>query len=240
MNILFPSVGGTGGGVFTWINSLSPAWTFFAVLGGIALGLFISNQFMARRIQKNYQSSSIYQPKPTTTVTDYDQRYAAWMTAAFNRDMDDLQNCLYIYHHGIDFKHLIDINPYFEVTYQIRSASVFTLNIGKNIDGHIFYEDSEFDREPEVRKSIGQLERNGHDKIVLRQWVSLPMVGKITEDAQADAMVTDEERELTFYFKEVNIVVSSKYPDASEGPHCRLDIPSKISKKIPTWAELKR
>lgn len=71
LNMILPSIGGIGGGFFTWINSLSSAVVFFGVLGGIALGLFISNEISGRRIYKRIgqgTSKKNYKDKPLTQV----------------------------------------------------------------------------------------------------------------------------------------------------------------------------
>ena len=57
LNIIFPTLGGTGAGIISWIQQLPIIWLFFAVLGGIAIGLFVSNEMSARRIQKRRQIS---------------------------------------------------------------------------------------------------------------------------------------------------------------------------------------
>ena len=53
LNMIFPSIGGTLGGVLTRVASLPSYVIFFAVICGIALGLLISNEFAARRILKS-------------------------------------------------------------------------------------------------------------------------------------------------------------------------------------------
>jgi hypothetical protein len=52
LNMIFPSIGGILGGVFTWVASLPSYVIFFGVVCGIAFGLLISNEFAARRILK--------------------------------------------------------------------------------------------------------------------------------------------------------------------------------------------
>ena len=157
------------------------------------------------------------------------QKYADWMSAALNHDVSDLRNSIFINHYDIDFKHLIDPDSYFEIVYQLRSSSVFTIDIGKKIEGHIFYDNSELERIPEIRKPIERLERRGHDQLILRQWVSQSMMNEVAKDGG---------KEITFHFNEVNVWVDAKYPDGSEGPQYRLNIPSKIWKTIPTRYEL--
>jgi len=53
LNIIFPSIGGTLGGVLTWVAALPSYVIFFGVMCGIAFGLLISNEFAARRILKS-------------------------------------------------------------------------------------------------------------------------------------------------------------------------------------------
>ena len=59
MNILFPSLGGAGGGIFAFLSSLPPVVVFFGVLVGIVLGLFISNEVSARRIKKRLPNQGL-------------------------------------------------------------------------------------------------------------------------------------------------------------------------------------
>ena len=41
-----------GGGLVAFLTGLHPAIIFFAVLGGVALGLFIPNEIASRRLRK--------------------------------------------------------------------------------------------------------------------------------------------------------------------------------------------
>ncbi len=59
LNMVFPMLGGTGGGIFAFLSSLPPVVVFFCVLSGIALGLFISNEISARRIKKRLPNQGL-------------------------------------------------------------------------------------------------------------------------------------------------------------------------------------
>lgn len=215
----------------TWLEWLPNAWDWLTrtptPLSWILVLLGIVILLQPQRLFQRYRKQTAVEVQPKST--DLATKYAAWMSAALNHDERDLRNSIFINHYDIDFKHLIDPDSYFEVVYQLRSSSVFTLDIGKRIEGHIFYGNSELERIPEVCKPIERLERRGHDQIILRQWVSQSMMNEVAKDGG---------REITFHFNAVNVWVDAKYPDGSEGPQCRMNIPSKITKTIPTRVEL--
>ena len=52
LKMICPTLGVAGATILSWLNSVHPLIWFFAILGGAALGLFISNEIVARRIQK--------------------------------------------------------------------------------------------------------------------------------------------------------------------------------------------
>lgn len=194
-------------------------------------GVRISNSYATGNVTAGEGSSDvggfiggIHTDHKENDITPDEQLHAAWMSAAINDDIGDLRNTIYIYHYDIDLKHLADPDSYFEIVYQLRSSSVFTLDVGKEITGHVFYDDTELERIPEIRKPIEQLQRKGHDQLILRQWVSQSVMNK---------MAKDRGNEVSFHFKEVNILVEAKYPDGTTGPHCRLNIPSHVLKRIP-------
>ncbi|MFC1971272.1 hypothetical protein ACFLV0_05040 [Chloroflexota bacterium] len=57
LNMIFPALGGVGGYIISWINSVHPLIWYFSVLGGIALGLLISNQFISRSLSRKMRIS---------------------------------------------------------------------------------------------------------------------------------------------------------------------------------------
>ena len=79
LKIIFTAIGGTLGGVLTWLESLPPYIIFFGVLVGIVLGLVISNELVTRRIMKmislNMSGNPISEDSvKTKTSADFDNQ----------------------------------------------------------------------------------------------------------------------------------------------------------------------
>ncbi|MFC1904874.1 hypothetical protein ACFLXT_03835 [Chloroflexota bacterium] len=219
-----PVLGGSGGGFFTWITLLNPAWTFFGVLGGIALGLFISNEIAARRIYK--RGISIPTQKP---LSNSERKYADWMTTSFNRDINILSSCIFVHDIEINWLPLRETDSFFVISYKVYSSSVFRLEIGKSVEGHLRYGSEPMERVPEIYVPIEQLERSATQPLALRQWVSQSRMNQIAKDGG---------NEVNLIFSDVNIWVQAKYPDGSDGPKCRLPITDKKKVRIPTRVAL--
>ncbi len=199
-------------------------------------GVHIRNSHSTGKVTASEGSSNvggliggIHTGRQENSITPDERLRAAWMSAALNHDTPDLRNCIYINHYDIDLRHLIDDDSYFEVTYQLRSSSVYTIDIGAEVKGHSFYDKSELEKVPEVRKPVERLERGEHDKLVLRQWVSPSVMRRVQ---------LDEGKDIEFHFKDVDVLVNARYPDGTQGPQCRLNIPSHIVKTIPSKSDL--
>ncbi len=228
MNILFPSLAGTGGGFYTWVTYLSPVWTFFAVLGGIALGLIVSNQLAARRIQKSYQLSSDNQPQSPAAATDYNQRYADWMATAIQDDVRDLPGCVMVSEPHICWEHLEEReDAYIEFNFDIWSSSVLLLEISKQVEEHIWFKGGKLERIPEITQKasqLTQLRRSKSARLTIRQWLSFPVKVR---------MKTEYSSQVEFDFSKVNISVVATLPDGSQGLTCRLPIPDVVRTQMP-------
>ncbi len=163
------------------------------------------------------------------TSTNYDQRYADWMTAALNRDENNFPRCIFVHNMTINWLPLRETDSYFLVHYDVYSSSVFSLDIGKRVDGHLRYGSEPMERTIEVLTPIEHLERSATQHLVLRQWVSQSRMNRVALDGG---------KEINLIFRDINIWVEAKLPDGSEGPKCRLPIPDKRKERIPTRVEL--
>ena len=52
--MILPSIGSIGAALISWLTSVHPLLWFFAILGGIALGLFASNELAAKRMKRRF------------------------------------------------------------------------------------------------------------------------------------------------------------------------------------------
>lgn len=168
----------------------------------------------------------ISQPTVTTLL---ERKYADWMTTALNQDNNNLPSCLEVTEPRVNFAPLCETDSYFIITYVIRSSSIYTLDIGKTIEGHLRYKSEPMEKIPEVLNHIEHLERSSTKQLKLRQWVSQTRMNQV---------VLDGGSEIYLLFSDVNIWVEARFPDGSSGPKFRLPIQDKLKLRMPTQVEL--
>lgn len=214
--MILPTLGGIGGGIITWLRSVHPAFIFFAILGGIALGLFISNEISAKRFQKRFG------------VLPQEVKTADWMATAVQDDVRDLSGCIRVSEPHICWKHLEEReDAYIEFNFNIWSSSVLLLEISKQVEGHTYFRDGELERIPEITQEANQLShlrRSRSALLTIRQWLSFPVKAR---------MKTEYGSQVEFCFSRVNIPVVATLPDGSQGPTCRLPIPNVVRTQMP-------
>ncbi len=177
------------------------------------------------------RTQPVLEPVEQTSATDYDKKYADWMTTAVNQDTGNLPSCIFVHKMTIDWLPLLETDSHFLIHYDVYSSSVFRLDIGKRVDGHLLYETEPMDRTIEVLTPIEQLKRSDTKHLVLRQWVSQSRMNKVALDGG---------KEINLIFRDINIWVETRLPDGSEGRQkCRLPIPYQSEVRIPTQVELK-
>ncbi len=241
MNASFPALIGGGGGLTAWVSSLPPVLIFFSGVGGMAIGLMISNEIAARSIQKRLSAQKLEVDEPKHpesqegTSASRNQELADLMSANIRRDTGILPRCIEVGEPYIDWPGLLNIDPYIDFRFDVLSSSVFTLAIGKTSTGHIRYQNAEsinavLERTPEITVPIEQLERAVWRRITFRQWLSDTVMSVMRS--------SDGGKEITFTFSGVSISVESKLPDGSEGPTCRLPLPDACRVRMPTHQEL--
>lgn len=124
-------------------------------------------------------------------------------------------------------------DSYFLIDCDVYSSAVFTVDIGKTIDGHLRYKsqrnDGELEKEPEITSPLIGLERSVTWHLRIRQWVSSSMMNTIALDGG---------EEVTLVFNSVNVWVNAKYPDGSDGLKCRLPLPLEFQVRLATRSEI--
>ena len=91
--------------------------------------------------------------------TDYDQRYADWMTAAFNRDDENFATCLSfdLYPQQIDWSHLDAPDSYAISPFWVRSSSVYSVTIESVGSGRILIDGLAPKNKPEITNKLDGL-----------------------------------------------------------------------------------
>ena len=224
MNLVLGGAGGAGGGIFASLSSVPPVLIFFGVLGGVALGLWISNELSAKRIQKRQRINSLL-----PQITPLEQKYAGWMTAAINSDLGNLEGLVKVSDLQVVWQHVGDTDPYITLRFDVSSSSVFIFDISESIDGHIRFEGSEFGQIPEVTTPINQLKRSNWQRITIRQGLSQKMKEEIE---------VKYGNKVEFGFGSLNISVQAKLPDGSDIKSFRLPLPAGERIDLPTLAQI--
>ncbi len=180
------------------------------------------------------QAQFIPSPNAGTANTDYDQRYADWMTTAIAADEHDLPGCIRVDDPEICWEHLEDGgSAYIEFNFDIWSSSVHFLAISKQVDGHICCLGEklkgELEHIPEIVEEAKKLDRLGRSRsrrITIRQWLSF------TERIE---MKIGRGRQVEFLLKKVGIPVVGTLPDGSPGPSCKLPLPDVVCVQVPDY-----
>lgn len=207
-----------------WIREVGFLVLFIAALFAVAWYLpKLSPRLSGSSVKK------IETEQEPSGISKYNQQYADWMTAALNRDENNFPRCIFVHNMTINWLPLRETDSYFLIHYDVYSSSVFRLDIGKKVDGHLRYGSEPMERIIEVLSPIEQLERSTTQHITLRQWVS---------DSRMNRIALDGGKEINLIFSDINIWVEAKLPDGSEGPKFRLPIPNKWKVKMPTRVEL--
>jgi len=195
-------------------------------------GVSISNSYSTGNVTAGKGSSNVgglIGGINSQSVTGYDQRYADWMTTALNRDKYDFLSCIKVGEPRIIWNQLLDTDSSLELRFDIWSSSVYLLEIGNKIEGHMKYQGEELERLPEVIKGIKKLKRSDRGELRLKQWFSQAMMHRVALDGGEN---------VTLSFNQVNIFVESKAPDGTDGPTCRLPLPDGVTRRLPTLKEL--
>jgi len=124
MNILFPTLVGSGGGLFAQFSSLSPVFIFFSIVVGIAIGLFISNEIVARRLREKLNLPLKERPEKTPN----------WLEQELSFDLKRVREGMQGKTTRWDFSGIYNRESYFDVFVELTNTTVFTFCL-KSISG---------------------------------------------------------------------------------------------------------
>ena len=125
--MIFPTLGSISGGVISWLNSVHPLTWFFAILGGFALGLFISNEIAAKRIRRRDLLSPVVQSNAPKLE---------WLERLPEHDLDNLKERIKVEVRQISFTGLTANVPHLNLFVRIVNASIFKVKLLR-CDGYI-------------------------------------------------------------------------------------------------------
>lgn len=218
------------------VQNISAVWTFLSTTWGmlilllVGLGLLFYAEF-----RRGSKTPSPALGQNTTGAgkkagNGYNEEsLAEQMGNEIQKDRGDLAACVKVYSREVDWHHLGDIDSYFIVAFDVFSSSVFQIDIGKRIEGHLRYEGQEFERTPEVRRPLTNLQRSREARIELRQWVSQSMMNRIALDGG---------KEVTLNFSALNIWVDANSSDVSQIHSCRLSVPNEYRIQVATQKDV--
>ena len=162
------------------------------------------------------------------STPNFNQKYADWMTTAIQDDVRDLPGCVIVNEPHICWEHLEEReDAYIEFNFAIWSSSVHLLEISKQVEGHISFQNGELERIPEITQKASHLRllrRSRSAQLTIRQWLSFPVKVR---------MKTEYGSQVEFDFSKVNISVVATLLDGSEGATCRLPIPNTVRAQMP-------
>jgi hypothetical protein len=180
------------------------------------------------KLSPRFSGASVGKGSKQNISTDYEKRYADWMTTAIQEDVRDLPSCILVNEPHICWEHLKEReDAYVEFNFGIWSSSVHLLEISKQVEGHICFQGGELERIPEITQKASQLShlrRSRDTQLIIRQWLSFPVKGR---------METEYGSQVEFDFSKVNIPVVATLPDGSPSATCRLPIPDVVCVQMP-------
>lgn len=124
MNILSPALFGSVGGVSAWLSSLSPVFIFFSIAGGIAIGLFVSNEITARRLRG----------KLNLPLKEKSEKTPNWLEQELSSDLKRVCEGMRGRVTHCDFSGIYNRESYFDVFVELTNTTVFTFCL-KGVSG---------------------------------------------------------------------------------------------------------
>jgi len=201
MNILFPTLGATGGGVISWITSVHPLVWFFAIFAGIALGIFISNEIAARRLRGKVLP---LREKPVEIRQSLD-----WLEEVLHSNRNELGRRIISHDNQWIFEGISKTEPFFEVIIGITNAAIFPIVI-TGINGSLEVKGTLCNM-PAILLGGGTFPHFHHANIRIRQNITLETAKTIIE-------IRDKGQKLNVSFRECWFVVQAKEPDHQTNP----------------------
>jgi hypothetical protein len=189
LNMMFPTLGGIGGGVITWITSLHPAIIFFSILGGIAIGLLISNEIAARRIQKRLATGLPIKAAMTENTSQLGQEIIASDLKRVYKGMRGRTT-------RWEFSGIYNREPYFEVFVELTNTTIFTFSL-KSLSGFMKIAGEQCVNLPQVSTRFG-ITREEPTDIRIRQPIAPETVIIIQEAGNRDREIEFNLGEVTF------------------------------------------
>lgn len=155
-----------------------------------------------------------------------------WLHELAARDKNNVSRYVYIIFDRIDYEGLAELSPYIEIIFYIINASVYIINIDKNIeDGAVYLNGVELNpKQAKIDGSLKYISRDdrGEKKLlVIKQWLTPTEVARIRNPLPDDKL----------YFSRLKLIVNGAYDTEGVLPQ-RLSLPSSVPVAVKTTAEL--
>lgn len=170
MNITLSTLFGGGGGFLAWFSSLSPIVIFFSILGGIALGLFVSNEITARR----------FRGKLNLPLKEESGKTPYWLEQELSSDVNRIHEGMRGRATRWDFSGIYNRESYFDVFVELTNTTIFTFSL-KSLSGFMKIAGEPCVNPPQVSTRFG-IKREKHADIRVRQPIA-PETVAIIQDA---------------------------------------------------------
>lgn len=189
MNILFPTLFGSGGGVTAWLGSLPLVLIFFSIAGGIAIGLFVSNEITARRLRG----------KLNLPLKEKSEKTPNWLEQELSSDLKRVCEGMRGRPTQWDFSGIYNREPYFEVFVELTNTTIFTFGL-RSLSGFMKIAGESCVNPPQVSPRFG-IKRDKPAKIRVRQPI-LPETMAIIQKARSS-------KEIEFNLGEVRFEIEN-------------------------------
>ncbi len=163
------------------------------------------------------------------TPASGEQLRADWMTAALNRDDENLERCLRVHDLYMDWKPMYYRAPHITLRFDVSSSSVLLLDIGEPVKGRMLLIGEECEHTPEVMSPIQGLKRSRWKRITIRQPLS---------QAELEELIAMHDKTVEFGFGGLDITVHGKLPDDSLSQSIRLPLPGVERVKMPSYTHV--
>lgn len=158
------------------------------------------------------------------------------VSALLEADKQHLSEFIHVFACGVEFSHLIDLDSYLYIWFDVWSASVGLVTIGEGISGRICYRDNLLPGVLQIEAKI-QLRRGNSERLKLRQYVSNDIASDIMHRADSE-MRLDFTGASSGVGKRVDIAMRCDLPDGNTS-NASLPLPSSLVTPLPSVRELK-
>lgn len=138
--VVLGTLGGLGGGLVSALSTIGPTGIFFSVLGGLVLGMLLSELIRAKRIRKMLSVSLMDKKasgnKATAEIPDSMRDVVSWMQGISAGDAGDLAARVVAWAKKPEL-YLNQDPPFIDFPFDVVNTTVFLVELGKEIKGHI-------------------------------------------------------------------------------------------------------